>query len=258
VLQLGDFCIPKPENREFLAVWESYAGPRFHVLGNHDTDGGYTREQAVDYLSMPRRYYATDWMGWRLIMLDANDRPPDHAGGYPSFIAPDQVKWLQAELERTSLPVLIFSHQSLERPACIRNQVAVRRIIADARTGGGARKVVACLNGHWHIDHARIIDGIPYVHINSAAYYWMGSGFARRRFAERIHEKHPYLDRVAPYEAPLFASLELDSKAGVLRLTGRRTRWVGPSPEAVGLDPQERYCQSDWIVPQIRSREFPI
>jgi calcineurin-like phosphoesterase family protein len=258
ILQLGDFCIPKPENRAFLAIWNSHAGPRFHVLGNHDMDGGYTREQAVGYLGMPHRYYAVDWMGWRLIMLDANDRPPDHGGGYPSFIAPDQVEWLEEELRRTSLPVLIFSHQSLERPACIRSQVEVRRVISAAKAPDGHRKVAACFNGHWHIDHARITDEIPYVHINSAAYYWMGDAYARRRFSDELHAKRPILDRVAPYEGPLFTSLEFDPQTGVLRLTGRKSRWVGPSPVEVGLDPEERGCESAWITPAIRPREFSI
>ena len=39
ILQLGDFCRPYDDNRSFMQVWESFAGQRYHVLGNHDTDG---------------------------------------------------------------------------------------------------------------------------------------------------------------------------------------------------------------------------
>ncbi len=44
IIQLGDFCIPKPSNLPFLDIFKRFEGPQFHVLGNHDTDGGFTRE----------------------------------------------------------------------------------------------------------------------------------------------------------------------------------------------------------------------
>ena len=48
VLQLGDFCRPYDYNRSFMEVWESFPGHRFHVHGNHDIDGGFTREQTME------------------------------------------------------------------------------------------------------------------------------------------------------------------------------------------------------------------
>ena len=65
VLQLGDFCIPTPKNLGFMKIWNSFLGPRYHVLGNHDTDGNETdhperfqREQTVEYWGMQRRFYS--------------------------------------------------------------------------------------------------------------------------------------------------------------------------------------------------------
>jgi predicted phosphodiesterase len=55
IIQLGDFCIPKPANRAFLAIFNQFSGPRYHVLGNHDMDGGFTRDQAVAFLGMKSR-----------------------------------------------------------------------------------------------------------------------------------------------------------------------------------------------------------
>jgi len=258
ILQLGDFCIPKPENRDFLNIWDSFKGPRFHVLGNHDMDGGYSREQAVAFLGMPQRYYSQTWRGWRLIVLDANDRPPDHRGGYPAYVAADQLEWLGAQLEQATEPVLVFSHQSLERPPCIVNQAEIRRLIAGARRTDGRRKVAACFHGHWHIDHTRLMDGVPYVHLNSASYYWMGDAYARKRYADDIHARHPWIDRVAPYRDPLFARLDLDPVQGTLKLSGRGSAWVGPSPVECGLNPADRDCEPDFLVPEIRSREFSL
>ena len=37
-IQLGDFCFPKKENKGFLDIWNTYKGPKYHVLGNHDMD----------------------------------------------------------------------------------------------------------------------------------------------------------------------------------------------------------------------------
>ena len=39
IIQLGDFCVPIDANLPFLKIWNSFSGPRYHVLGNHDTDG---------------------------------------------------------------------------------------------------------------------------------------------------------------------------------------------------------------------------
>jgi predicted phosphodiesterase len=38
IIQLGDFCFPLPENKPFLDIWQQFAGPKYHALGNHDMD----------------------------------------------------------------------------------------------------------------------------------------------------------------------------------------------------------------------------
>ena len=48
ILQLGDFCQPGERNKDFLSVWNAFAGPRWHVLGNHDMDGGGKKDAATD------------------------------------------------------------------------------------------------------------------------------------------------------------------------------------------------------------------
>ena len=47
VCQLGDFCQPRPENRDCLKALERFRGDRYHVLGNHDMDGGVSREDVA-------------------------------------------------------------------------------------------------------------------------------------------------------------------------------------------------------------------
>ena len=64
IVQLGDFAVPKNSNDGFLEIWNSFPGPRYHVLGNHDTDGGYSRKQVVAKWGIPDRYYSFDRNGF--------------------------------------------------------------------------------------------------------------------------------------------------------------------------------------------------
>lgn len=253
LIELGDFCTPKPENREFADLFEAFPRPKYHVIGNHEMDGGFSREQVVAFHKMPSRYYTMDLGPVLGIVLDANDRPADHKGGYPSHIADDQLDWLEQQLAAADRTIFIFSHQSFERPTCIRSQERARAMFAAARHADGTRKVAACLNGHWHIDHAREIDGIPYIHVNSASYYWVGGDYKRQRYSEEIHRKHPYLSSTAPYRDPLFTFLTINPEAGTFSLSARSTTWVGESPREMGqLYPG---MNADWVEARQSARQ---
>lgn len=235
ILQLGDFCTPRPENRAFVERFQSFAGPKYHVLGNHDTDGGFQRSDVLAFWGIPARYQSFDLGGFHFILLDSNDRPQDFQGGYPSFLADDQIAWLEADLAATRRNTFVFSHHSLERPLCIRNQTRVRAVLEAARMPDGRRKVAACFNGHWHIDHARVIGGIPYHHINSASYYWLGDRYRRERLAPDLARRFPTVALTAPYTAPLFTLLEVDPAAGCFSLRAALSSWMGPSPADLGF-----------------------
>lgn len=249
IIQLGDFCIPKPANREFLAIFERFPGPRFHVLGNHDMDGGFSRQQAVEFLGMKSRYGSFDLGGCHFIYLDGNDRPEDWGGGYPAHIAADQLEWLREDLARTDRPTYLLSHQSLERPGCIDNQDEVRRVLEAARDAKGRPKAVACLNGHWHIDHHRSIGGIRYLHLNSAAYFWMGGKYRFERLPEPLARRFPTVASTAPYRQPLFAILEIGPDGRDFRLQGRESEWLGPSPAELGY--ASKQIEPAWVRPAI-------
>jgi len=254
ILQLGDFCTPKDQNKEFRAIFNRFDGPRYHVLGNHETDGGFDREDAVAFLGMPSRYYAFDLEGFRFVVLDANDVPDGHTSGYPSHIAADQVVWLEAELAKTSLPVFVFVHQSLERESSIVGDVGVRKVIEAARMPDGSRKVAAIFNGHHHIDHAREINGIPYIHINSASYFWLGGKqFQHQSYSEEIHQQFGNIKNTSPYKESLYTTLTIDSDSGTFSLSGASTDWQGPSPKDLGYE-RGGLVASGAVTPTISSR----
>ncbi len=246
VLQLGDFCVPAPRNQVFLEAWNEFPGRRFHVLGNHDMDGGFTREQTVAFNGMPGRHYAFDVGPVRNLVLDGNE-PGGTATGYRRFIGAEQLAWLESELARADRPCLLFVHQPFDadHTGCLENSAAVRAVVEQAeRHKPGS--VVAVFSGHLHLDYARDVNGIQHVQINSASYWWLNAEAARREtFPPEVHRAHPYLTHVAAYREPLWALVTLDLDRGELLIEGRSTEWIGP-------DPWERGEQTTWTKEQLR------
>ena len=87
---------------------------------------------------------------------------------------PEQLKWLEETIASSPYPCITISHESFARDADgVKNQMEVRRIFNEAN----ARKrnsVLMAINGHHHRDNIRILDGICYFDVNSAAFDWVG------------------------------------------------------------------------------------
>src|SRR5664279_2584956 len=93
---MGDFAYPGDKNKIVIDMFNKAHNTRMHVIGNHDTDAGFTKEQCLSYWGMPSLYYAQKIGGVWFILLDGNDKgSPAHKGGFPSYIAPEQVQWLK-------------------------------------------------------------------------------------------------------------------------------------------------------------------
>ena len=235
IVQLGDFCWPAPRNRPYLEAWQAYRGRSFHVLGNHDMDEGYTREQTVAYCGMPGMHYAFDAGPARGLVLDANE-PGGKASGYKRFVGAAQLAWLERELATTDRPVLVFVHQPFDddQPDYVENAPAVRAVVERAEKNRPGT-IVAVFSGHLHLDYARIVNGVRYVEINSSAYWWLNNPAARREtYPHEVHEKFRYLTHVAAYRGPLWSIVNLDFDRGDLVIEGTRSEWVGPDPWARG------------------------
>lgn len=253
IIQLGDFAQPQDYNASFLNVWNSFEGPSYHVLGNHDMDNdtgkSFSREFTADYLDIPAQYYSFDRNGYHFIVLDGNEVKDPPRAGYPRYIGPEQLAWLKRDLAKANSPVVLFSHQSIEDPEGIENADQVRKILEEAKHESGKNKVIACFSGHHHIDYLKNINGINYIQINSMSYFWLGGDYLQVRYSNEIDEKYPYIKYTAPYKDPLYAIVEIDSR-GVIRITGRESTWVGPDPWELGY-PENR---KEMISPKITSR----
>ncbi|MDX2069367.1 MAG: metallophosphoesterase [Haliscomenobacter sp.] len=236
ILQMGDFCQPVPKNQHFLNLWNAYPGPKYHLLGNHDMDGGFTREQTRSFYGIQQSYYSFDLKGFHFVFLDGNDPNPKPWAGYNRLLGTEQLSWLQADLEKTKLSTLIFSHQTLEDPLYgVHNAKEVQKMLENVNEQSGFTKVIACLSGHNHTNYLTQINGIHYCQINSASYRWVGEQYQRVRLSEAMDKQYPILRNTIPYKDPLFTFLEIDPAKGLIHLEEKVSAFVGPGPAEMGI-----------------------
>ncbi|WP_242202153.1 metallophosphoesterase family protein [Aestuariivivens insulae] len=254
ILQLGDFCRPYDYNKPFLNIWNSYKGDKYHVLGNHDTDGGFTRAQTKAYWGMPKNYYAFDKKGVHFIVLDGNDPNPKPWSGYNRYIGEAQKQWLIDDLKQTDKPTIIFSHQTLELESDgVANMKEIRQIIENANKEAGFKKVMCCISGHTHTDYMTQINGVYYVQINSASYRWVGNKYKTVRYSKDIDKAYGWIKYTIPYKEPLYTFIKI--KKGSIVIAPKKTTFVGPGPKEMGL-PQS--LPNDPIVPTISNFKMKL
>lgn len=242
IIQLGDFCMAGPNNRDFLGIWETYEGPRYHVLGNHDMDG-HSKQQMIDFWGMPGTYYSFDFQGVHFVVLDANflyqdGKFVDYENAnfyvddrYRTYVNDEQIEWFKGDLESTDLNTVVVSHQSLWHYAWgIKNRLTLQKIMEAHQ-----EKIICCLNGHNHIDFHHHQNGIDYLEINSMSYQWMREPYKNsERFPKELYEQYKWLPHLAPYKDPLYAFAEIDPR-GSMTIEGVRSEWVYPSPYDMGM-----------------------
>ncbi|MCX6929238.1 MAG: metallophosphoesterase [Verrucomicrobia bacterium] len=255
IVDLGDFCQPKKVNQGFLDIWNSFNGPRYRVLGNHDMDGGFTRPQSVAFMGMPAQHYSFDIGGWHFVVLDGNDPDVPPRSGYASRIGTEQMEWLKADLQETQKPTVLFSHQGLA--SSLRNGAEVRAALETINHAAGWTKVVAAFNGHDHLDRYAFINGIHYLTVNSMSNDWLGEKYKCVRYSPEIDAKFPYIKYTAPYRDPLFALVTMEPHS--ITIKGVTSQWVGPSPKDLKF-PESLANSPDktGIAPRISSRRLEI
>jgi 3',5'-cyclic AMP phosphodiesterase CpdA len=247
VIQLGDFFHGysqqlTDQQKTYLEMWNSAPFTRHNVLGNHEMDSC-PKQFAMGLLEMPKPYYSFDLKGFHFVILDCmhvltDGRYVDYdSGNYHRFeeanknwVDPDQLAWLKSDLKHTNLPTVVFTHPSLqpywEKDSAI-TAGSVRNTLADANREAGRQKVVACLSGHEHIDFYALSRDINYVIVNSASYYSVGNN-----------------GELTKYRDPLFTFVTLDARSKTLRIEGRHSEFIPPTPAQLG-QPNAKYLSAD-------------
>ena len=243
IIELGDFCMPKEENKPFLKRWQDYAGEKYMLLGNHDMDNC-SKEEVMQFIGMNNRYYSFDKGEFHFIVLDPNNiydgekYIPYENGNYfgygekVSYVDPEQVEWLKKDLQATDKRCIIFSHQSFECSS--QNREDIRKIFEDENLRAGYKKVAVAFSGHDHTNYMKEINGIAYIQINSASNQWVGEKYAcPERFSDEINQKRPALKYTLPYKDALYGIVTLTGDG--MQLKGVKSEFIAPGPEELGI-----------------------
>ena len=247
IFQLGDFNFGTTESEECLDLWRTFDGPRYHVLGNHDMDY-LTKDTIVQKWDMIGPYYSFDLVAFHAVVLDRNNlktsdgyAPYNEANFYVDaslrgYADSAQLAWLREDLASTNLPIFIFVHQGLGRPTSMpRASRAIEAVLEEHNRKAGGSKVVACFCGHHHIDRYARKNGIHYVWINSASYYWVGEEYGR----------------MAPYTRALFTFLTFHAD-GLIEIEASHAEWEAPSPK------EREFPRAAELTPFIRARRLEL
>lgn len=266
VIHCGDFCTP-PDYPEALSIYNGFDLPTYHVLGNHDFDKR-SHEEVIRAFGMESGYYYFEKNGFRFIVLDENYCRIDGedvgyaAGNYfkhgdcRDYISREQIAWLDETVMSSPFPMVVFSHGSLQREdvrgGAVRNRDEVQDIFRKAHRSG--KRILLCINGHYHVDYMRIYEHVCYFDVNSATMYTLcGKHEPHNKFGEEFHKKHPGSAHLAIYNEPLSAIVTL-SDDGCIEIEGMQgSFFMGVSKEMIS----ESSCHAAIkITPSILSEKI--
>ena len=175
-IELGDFKDMGPDKAstvgyldEIERVFAGFDGPRYHVAGNHDFDC-LTREDFFSRIPNAGQvsqtgYYSFACGGVKFVVLnacfDSTLKPYDCSNLWDDAnVPPEELKWLECELQAAPGNVVVFCHQCLtsafEPRHVVKNAAQVRAILE--KSG----KVKAVFTGHQHSGAIDIVGGITY------------------------------------------------------------------------------------------------
>jgi len=178
VVNLGD-CIEdenlEADRRRYAACVDLLRGaraPLANVAGNHDT----FRLTPAELLAIWKRpdlerlYYSFDLGGFHFVVLHTRERKDVDV-----TVGEEQMRWLAADLAAGSQPTVILMHHSAAEQDLRGNRwfegsphiclVEERRALRHLFRDSG--RVLAVFNGHLHWNHVDVIDGLPYVTLQS-------------------------------------------------------------------------------------------
>lgn len=257
IVSLGDLCNPVSANQKVLEKFNSLGVPFYPVIGNHETDDCKLNE-ILDFFSMKTPYYSVVCNGYKLIFMNTcylwEDEREEvyykknfkHRSSVYPIVPAEEMSWLQDELS-DNMKCIIFSHHSFVNDFAkrgVHNREDVRKLFA-------GKPVLLCMNGHDHGDSYSVVDGVPYLTVNSANYAWLGSQIAS---SDVLSEKYSYLHGMLQYKQAMSAYIEIDDKE--IRICGVEGEYLSVTPDDIDLHDYKWNGVS--IKPQISSHVIDL
>jgi Icc protein len=176
--------------------------PVYHCIGNHDVWGWFIKENkpegdrlygkqwVVETLQMPRRFYSFSKNNWHFIVLDSTQLNP--AGGYIAYIDPEQLSWLQQELEKSKdkficivshIPLLsicaglFFNKTETNGDLKIQRNLMHTDFMALKKIFMNYPNIKVCLSGHIHLQDELDYLGIKYYCNGAVCGNWWNGAF---------------------------------------------------------------------------------
>lgn len=192
--------------------------PLFSIFGNHDLDFS-NKEIIRKIYEMPGNYYSKEIGNAHLIFLDTSSYKNDEGvvvsydyGNYNNHLGnptvdKEQLNWLSEELNSTKKPVIVLSHYPLNKDSRgIENWQDIQHIFNEFKAKNG--KILACFNGHSHIDRIQELDNTVYITLNSMSYFWNGTEYTKNydQIDQNIFPNMQYVER---YPYPIFYDIVL-------------------------------------------------
>jgi len=157
--------------RDIAEAFSAVQRPCVHILGNHDNNQ-LSRAESEDVMQTTFASHSRDVQGYHLVFWNSAVQPVE--GGFR--LAPEDLRWLEADLATTALPTIIFSHLPLDNGPMIGNLYFARAVPQGAHYAGGAvaraviersGQVIACLAGRTPWNARNTIDGVHSITIHS-------------------------------------------------------------------------------------------
>jgi predicted phosphodiesterase len=150
------------------SVFAGFKGPRYHVIGNHDTD---SLSKAQFLAAAPNTGIVPNATRYtfvsgdvRFVVLDASHKSDGSDYDHGNFEWSDsnvdapQLEWLAKTLAGSAEPAIVFVPQQLDGSGAyyVKNAAQVREVLE--KSG----RVIAVMQGHRHEGGFSTINGIPY------------------------------------------------------------------------------------------------
>ena len=269
IIHGGDFSFGRPEDLEIIEEYRKFHIPSYHTFGNHDANHS-TYSLILEKFGLTEGHFYFDCKGYRFIACDPNyHKDGDSYYHYTSkndpaaptlsenatlhHMPPEQIEWLRETIDSSPYPCLIISHQSFERE--VGGVFERDRVLDIINTANKKRKnsVLMCMNGHYHRDNFRLLDGVLYWDVNAVTYDWVE--VRHKLYPEEMCAKMKYMNHIVAYNDPLYAIVTLDGTH--VKIEGvESSMFMGVTREMTGaprIDGDGRH-----VTPRIQSLDITL